>query len=55
MRRVWPAVYEVAHSHYQQTALLDALNLKGRPLWDLRMLGWATLSHGNAFELGVSP
>lgn len=32
-------VYEVAHSIYQQASLLDTANLKGRPLWDLRMLG----------------
>jgi hypothetical protein len=48
-------VYEVAHSHYQQPTLLEAASLQGRPIWDLRMLGWATLSHGNSFVLGVVP
>jgi len=49
------SAYEAAHSHYRDASLLDAVNLAGRPIWDLRMLGWATLSHGNSFALGVMP
>ncbi len=49
------AAYEAAHSQYQDASLLGAVNLRGRPIWDHRMLGWATLSHGNLFELSAEP
>ncbi|WP_254545655.1 alginate lyase family protein [Halomarina pelagica] len=32
----------------------DAINSKGRPVRDERLLGWTTLSHGNLFAIGSS-
>ena len=42
---------ELAHSRYDDPALLQALETVGRPVFDRRVLGWTTLTHGNGFEL----
>lgn len=41
---------ELAYSAYEDPALLAALESVGRPVFDLRVLGWTTLTHGNAFD-----
>jgi Alginate lyase len=44
------STFELAHGHFDSAAQLAAIEAVGRPLEDLRVLGWVTLTHGNAFE-----
>ncbi|MCA9618149.1 MAG: alginate lyase family protein [Myxococcales bacterium] len=44
------SMYELGHSAYQSAAQLSALEAVGRPVRDIRILGWTTLTHGNAFD-----
>lgn len=43
--------FELAYSQWQDGDYLDAVGAVDRPIYDQRILGWATLTHGNRFEL----
>jgi hypothetical protein len=45
------SIYELAYSHYQHAEHLTLLETVGRPTTDIRILGYTTLTHGNAFAL----
>jgi hypothetical protein len=42
--------FELAYSHWQDADHLDAVRAAGRPIYDQRILGWTTLTHGNRFD-----
>jgi hypothetical protein len=46
-------LYELTYSYWQDSSHLNAVNRWGRPLEDIRVMGWATLTHGNMFELNL--
>lgn len=50
-RELGGVAYEVSYSHWQDEAYFRAVKAVGRPVFDQRILGWATLTHGNLFEL----
>lgn len=45
------SMVELAHGQYEDPALREALESVGRPVFDLRVLGWTTLTHGDGFAL----
>lgn len=51
-RELGGVAYELSYSHWRDGAFIRAVNAVGRPVYDQRILGWATLTHGNLFELG---
>jgi hypothetical protein len=46
--------YELAYSQRRDDQFLSAIQTSGRPIYDQRILGWVTLTHGNAFALDLS-
>jgi len=46
------AIYEMAYSYYQEQQFLDAIIRWVRPMYENRIMGITTLTHGNTFELG---
>lgn len=52
-RRFGGVSYEMAYSHWNDELFYDAIRGARRPIYDQRVLGWLTLSHGNLFELEV--
>lgn len=47
------ALYELGYGRYQTPLFLDVLEAVGRPVEDRRIFGWATLTHGERFNLGL--
>jgi hypothetical protein len=47
------SAYELIYSRYPSPEVLAALQARPRPVWDIRVLGWTTLTHGNRFDLGL--
>lgn len=47
------ALYELGYGRYQTPLFLDVLEAIGRPVEDRRIFGWATLTHGERFNLGL--
>lgn len=45
------SIYELAHTHYQAASHLEAVEAHGRPVEEIRVLGWTTLTHGDGFAL----
>lgn len=45
--------YEMCYSRWQNPKYLKALKKLGRPIYDQRVTGWVTLTHGNRFDLNV--
>lgn len=45
--------YELAYSIYGDDRFREAIYAVGRPIYDQRLLGWSTLTHGNLFELDL--
>lgn len=43
--------YELCYSRWQTDAYWDAIEATGRPVYDWRVLGYTTLTHGDLFEL----
>ena len=43
--------YELCYSRWQTESYWDAIVAAGRPVHDRRILGYATLTHGNLFDL----
>jgi len=48
------ALFELAHSYWQQESFLNVINFWGRPMTETRVLGPITLTHGNRFDLDVA-
>ncbi|MCF6264890.1 MAG: alginate lyase family protein, partial [Xanthomonadales bacterium] len=49
------AIYEMAYSYYQEQQFLDAINRWVRPMYENRIMGITTLTHGNTFTLSFDP
>jgi hypothetical protein len=47
------SVYELAYSEWQDEAHRRVIQTAGRPVYDRRLLGWVSLTHGNRFELDL--
>jgi hypothetical protein len=45
------SVYELGYSRWAKDAYRAAISTSGRPIYDQRILGWLTATHGNRFEL----
>jgi hypothetical protein len=43
--------YELCYARWQSDAYWDAIEATGRPIYDQRILGYATLTHGDLFEV----
>lgn len=50
-RQFGGVAYELAYSHWGEETFYDAVRAAGRPVFDQRVLGWTTLTHGNLFEI----
>lgn len=48
------SLYELGYSRYREPEFRDVVGLVGRPVYDFWMLGWATLTHANLFELDIA-
>ncbi|NOX75918.1 MAG: hypothetical protein GXP17_04745 [Gammaproteobacteria bacterium] len=49
------SAYELAYSFYQKPEYLTVVNAWGRPMEEKRIMGPVTLSHGNRFQLVLTP
>lgn len=47
------SAYELAYSYWEDPAYLEVVKSAGRPVFERRILGYTTLTHGNRFELDV--
>ena len=47
------SAYELTYARYQAPSHLAAIEAHVRPIKDIRVLGWTTLTHGNRFDLGL--
>jgi hypothetical protein len=50
-RRYGAVSYELCYSRWQNGRYWEAIKAAGRPVYDRRVLGYATLTHGDLFEL----
>jgi len=48
-------LYELVYSRFQKPAYLSVVNKYGRPMYEKRVIGAITLTHGNQFELALAP
>jgi hypothetical protein len=47
----YASLFELAYSRWEEEAYREVVGTVGRPAYDLWILGWTTLTHGNLFEL----
>jgi hypothetical protein len=52
-KRYGAVSYELCYSRWQREAYWEAIKAAGRPVYDRRVLGYVTLTHGDLFELDV--
>ena len=41
------SMWELAHTQYGDASLKQLIDVHTRPIWDIRVLGWTTLTHGS--------
>ncbi len=49
------AMWELAYSYWQKPAYLKVINHWKRPLEEIRIMGWTSLTHANMFQLAQTP
>ena len=49
--KTYASVFEIAHSLWESPEYLDVVRSAGRPTYDIRHLGWTSLTHANRFDL----